>query len=128
MILDKVVVRLKDKSLMKGRTSDFYVDRTEFHLKLLSGTLVKINIEELKAAFVVKTFEGNEDYKCSYRDFLPWGGHKVKIEFHDGEVMIGYTPHHINGNKGFFITPADLQCNNTQVFVIASATKEITYL
>jgi hypothetical protein len=46
MILDKVVVRLKDKSIMKGRTSDFYVDRTEFHLKLLTGKLVRINISE----------------------------------------------------------------------------------
>lgn len=64
MILDKVVVRLKDKSIMKGMTSDFYVDRAEFHLKLLSGKLARFNIEELKAAFVVKTFEGNSDYRC----------------------------------------------------------------
>lgn len=128
MVLEKVVVRLKDRSVLKGRTIDFSVDREEFHLKLLSGKIVRINVEALKAAFVVKTFEGNEDYKCSYRDFLPWGGHKIRIEFHDGEIMIGYTPHHINGNKGFFITPADFQGNNEQVYVVKSATREITYL
>jgi hypothetical protein len=128
MILDRVVIRLKDRSIMKGRTTDFYVDKSVFHVKLLSGELVRVNLEDLKAAFLVKTFQGNKSYKCSYRDILPWGGHRIKVEFNDGEVIIGYTPHHINGHKGFFITPADSVGNNKEVFVVKSATKEITYL
>ena len=128
MTIDKMVIRFKDKSLMKGRTSDFSLDTASFHLKLLSGEVVKIDMEKLKAAFVVKSLNGNKNYKCSYKDPILWGGNKVKVEFIDGEVMVGYTPYHISGNNAVLITPADLGCNNKQVFVVTSATKEITFL
>ncbi|HDH05386.1 MAG TPA: hypothetical protein ENH01_06710 [Nitrospirae bacterium] len=128
MTIDKMVVRFKDKSIMKGRTSDFSLDKTFFHLKLLSGEVVNVDIEKLKAVFHVKSLTGNKNYKCLYKDPILWGGNKVKVQFFDGEVMIGYTPYHISGNKAVLITPADLQCNNKQVFVVTSATKEITFL
>jgi hypothetical protein len=113
MRIDKIVARL---------------DKTFFHLKLLSGEVVKVDIEKLKAAFNVKTFNGNKNYNYTYKDVIPWGGNKVKVEFIDGEVIIGYTPHYSAGHQGFFITPADLQGNNKEVYVVTSATKEITYL
>ena len=128
MTIDKIVVRFKDKSLMKGRTRDFSLDKKSFHLKLLSGEVVNVDIEKLKAVFHVKSLIGNKNYKCSYKDPILWGGNKVKVQFTDGEVMIGYTPYHISGNNAVSITPADLQCNNKQVFVVTSATKEITFL
>lgn len=56
------------------------------------------------------------------------GGNKVKVEFFDGEVIIGYVSHHINEGRGFLMTPADLRGNNEQVFIVTSATRDITYL
>jgi hypothetical protein len=128
MIIDKMVIRFKDKLLMKGRTCDFSPDNTVFHLKLFNGELIKVDIDKVKAAFVVKNFNGNKNYKYTYKDFIPWGGNKIKVEFIDGEIMIGYTPYYPFGHHGFFVTPADVQGNNKQVYVVTSATKEITYL
>ena len=125
---DKMVIRFKDKTLIKGRSLDFSPKKTIFNFRLLSGEVVKVDVEKLKAAFMVKTFEGNKSYKYTYKDFLPWGGNKVRIEFFDGEIIIGYVPHHINDDRGFFITPADVGGNNKQVFVVTSATRDITYL
>ena len=62
-----------------------------------------------KATFFVKSFVGNKEYKYTYKDSVPWGGNKVKVEFIDGEVMIGYTPYYSYDQKGFFLTPADLK-------------------
>jgi hypothetical protein len=85
-------------------------------------------MEELKAVFMVESWGGNKHYTCTYKDFIPWGGHKIKVEFIDGEVMVGYTPYYPKGNENFLITPADMQCNNKKVYIICSAIKNIYYL
>ncbi len=128
MKTNKMVVRFKDKSLIKGRAGNFSPAKTFFHLELISGEVVKVDIEKLKAAFFVKSFEGNKNYKYTYKDDIPWGGKKVKVEFIDGEVMIGYTPHYLFDHHGFFVIPADLQGNNNRVFVVTSATEKVTFL
>jgi hypothetical protein len=128
MMEDNVVIRYKDKTLMKGKTIDFARDKETFHVRLLNGKIEKVQTEDLKAVFMVESLEGNKNYICTYKDFIPWGGHKIKVEFMDGEVMIGYSPYYPEGNRNFFITPADLQCNNKKVYVVNSATKQIYYL
>lgn len=128
MIIDKIVIRFKDKSVMKGKTDDFSLYKTFFHVKLLSGEVVKVDKEKLKAAFLVKSFHGNKNYTYTYADVIPWGGNKVKVEFTDGEVMIGYVPYYPYGHHGFFMTPADLKGNNKYVFVVTSAIKDINFL
>lgn len=128
MIVEKMVIRYKDKTLLKGCTSDFSQEKREFHLKSQNGTVVKVDVEKLKAAFIVKTFEGNKHYRSTYQDPILWGGKKVKVEFADGEVMIGYIPCFLNGSQNFLVTPADVKCNNKEVFVVSSATRNITYM
>lgn len=124
----KMVIRFKDKTLIKGKPLDFSPKKMIFNFRLLSGEVVKVDVEKLKAVFMVKTFEGNKGYNYTYKDFLPWGGNKVKVEFFDGEVIVGYVSHHINDERGFLMTPADLRGNNEQVFIVTSATRDITYL
>ena len=128
MVHDKVVVRFKDKTLLKGRSNDLSRDKTKFHLKRLTGQVEEVSTEDLKAVFIVKSFEGDKNYQYTYKDFIPWGGHKIKIEFVDGEVMIGYTPYYPEGHQNFFVTPADLHCNNKEVYVVKSAIRQIYYL
>ncbi len=128
MTTEKMVVRFKDKSIMKGLTSDFSYRKSMFHLKLLNGEMVKVDTEKLKAAFLVKTFSGNKEYTYQYKDVLPWGGTKIKVKFSDGEVIVGYVSHLLNSKQNFYITPADLKGNNKKVFVVASATQDIMYL
>ena len=135
MKVNKMVIRFKDKTLLKGESFDFYPNSKTFHLRLIEGEEIEIDIENLKAVFWVKSFDGNKDYSYTYDDSIPWGVNKVNVRFADGESMIGYAQHlqcknhHVyHSDYGFFITPADFKGNNDRVFVLKSATEEINFL
>jgi len=122
MSKSKVVVRLKDKTLLKGEISNFsqYLDLIE--VKLLNGDVEIVDIDNIKAMFFVKSFLGNKEYKYKYEDNLLWVGDKITLTFNDGEKMVGYTQHlDFIGKKGFLITPADVNGNNKHVFASKSA-------
>jgi len=135
MKVNKMVIRFKDKTLLKGESFDFYPNNKTFHLRLIEGEEIEIDIENLKAVFWVKSFDGDKDYSYTYDDSIPWGVNKVKVRFADGESMVGYAQHlqckshHVyHSDYGFFITPADFKGNNDRVFVLNSATDEINFL
>jgi len=128
MVLNKVVARFKDGSLMKGTTSDFFPNKKEFHLTLMNGEIVPIDVEMLKALFFVKNFEGNKDHEEEYTDAVPGGGRKVRIEFNDGETVIGFSLGYAPNRQGFFVIPADTKSNNERFFAVSSATKKVSFL
>ncbi|MCP4371452.1 MAG: hypothetical protein GY797_25530 [Deltaproteobacteria bacterium] len=125
---NKVVVRFKDGKIMKGNTSDFFPNKTQFHLTALSGEMQNIDVEKLKAVFFVKTSEGDESRSDNYGDEIAGGGRKIQVEFSDAEVVIGYTLSYSPDRHGFFMTPGDLKGNNERIFVVKSATKNVTFL
>jgi hypothetical protein len=128
MVLGKVVARFKDGSLIKGNTKDFSLSKNEFHLELINGEIKKIDTEELKALFCVKTFEGNKNHTEIYTDVVPEGGRRIKVEFNDGEILIGYTRAYYPNLQGFYVVPADIKSNNELIFVVTSAAKKISFL
>jgi hypothetical protein len=128
MNVEKIVIKFQDGSIMKGESTDFLPNKKYFYLKLVEIGTKKIDIETLKAVFFVKDFEGNKDHKKIYKDFMPWGGQKMKVEFIDGEIISGYTSSFSTGKYGFFITPADSKGNNEKIFVLNSAVKEKTFV
>jgi len=125
---NKVVAKFKDNSLAKGKTSDFFPNKTRFHLEKSSGEIVEIGIEDLKAIFFVKDFEGDKNRKDNYNDQIAGGGRKMRGNFSDGEIVIGYTLGYSPDRQGFYMTPADLQGNNERIFVVKSATSKIEFL
>jgi hypothetical protein len=128
MILNKVVARFKDGTLMKGTTVDFFPNKLGFHLTLTNGEIVEIAVENLKALFFVKDLDGNKDHKEEYVDTVPGGGRKVHIEFIDGEIVIGFSQGYSPNRQGFFVVPADIQSNNERFFVVASATRKVSFI
>jgi hypothetical protein len=128
METNKVVVRFKDGSVSKGKTSDFFPNKTQFHLEAADGEIVQVSIEELKAVFFVKDLDGNKNHKDNYIDTVAGGGRKIKVVFSDGETVTGYTLGYSPDRQGFYVTPADLQGNNDRIFVVKSATREIEFL
>ncbi len=138
MILSKIVAHCKDGTTIKGMTSNFSPNVSFFNLELNSGKevrvdmdklkTVEINLEELKAAFFVKEFGGNQDRKDEYNDVIAGGGKKIEVKFTDGEVITGYALSYSSDRDCFFITPADLQSNNERILIIRSATEKITFL
>ena len=125
---NKVVVKCKDNTVAKGKTSDFFPNKTQFHLEDMNGKIAEMSIEDLKAVFFVKDFKGNESHQDSYNDEIAAGGRKIKVRFLDGETVVGYTLGYSPDRQGFFLTPADLQGNNERIFIVKSATEKIEFL
>ena len=128
MITNKVVVQLKDKHVLKGKTNNFFPNKNSFHLELVNGEKTEIQIEGLKAIFFVKSFEGNNQRQDSYDDKVAGGGRKIKVKFKDGETIIGYTTGYSPERLGFYLMPADLKGNNERIFIVKSATETIEML
>lgn len=128
MLVNKVVAKFQDGTLMKGQTSDFLPNKKSFHLELIDGRIVNINIEHLKAVFFVKDFKGDKQYKEDYKDIIPGGGKKIRVTFTDGEVLVGYTQGYAPNRTGFFLVPGDRQSNNERVFVIISVIEKVEFL
>jgi len=128
MVTNKVVVQLKDKSVIKGKTNNFFPNKNSFHLELINGEKTEIQIEALKAIFFVKNFDGNKQHQDSYGDKVPGGGRKIIVKFKDGETITGYTTGYSPDRLGFYMMPADLKGNNERIFVIKSATETIEML
>ena len=94
----------------------------------MNGDIVEISIEDLKAIFFVKDFEGNKNHKDNYSDEIAAGGRKIKVVFFNCETVVGYTLAYSPDRQGFFMAPADLQGNNERIFVVKSASEKIELL
>ncbi len=125
---NKIVVKFKDNTVAKGKTNDFFPNKTQFHLEEMNGEIVEISIEDLKAVFFVKDFKGNKNHDDNYNDEIAAGGRKIRVRFFDGETVVGYTLGYSPDRQGFYLSPADLQGNNERIFVVKSATEKIELL
>ena len=128
MEANKVVLRFKNGSLMKGNTSDFFPNKKDFHLTLLDGKIIKIITEDLKAIFFVKDFIGDKNRDKIYTGDVPGGGRKLQVKFPDGEVIIGFSQGYSSCRPGFFIVSADKGENNERVYIVNSATEKVMFL
>lgn len=126
-----VVARYQDNRLLKGTTQDFAAHKPEFHVYEggdESKQATKVAVGDLKALFFVKSYEGNKDHETSQSlDEVTGQGRKIRVTFTDGEELggfcMGYSPDRI----GFFVVPADTSGNNTRVFVVNSAVKDVAW-
>jgi hypothetical protein len=123
----KIVARFSNGSVLKGVTNDFTPLKTFFNLKLENGEMKTIDTDELKAVFFIKESESDQVPEDTYKNIANYGGKKVKVHFHDGEIIIGYTMEYVSDYNGFFITPADQESNNERIFVFTAATDKITF-
>jgi hypothetical protein len=91
---------------------------------------IEISIKDLKAVFFVKDFAGNPQHVKSneFDPSRPQNGRKIRVEFKDGEVLVGTTMGYQPGRQGFFILPADTGSNNERCYVVSAFTKEISFV
>lgn len=128
MVEKKVVVHFKDNTLVKGMTSDFFPTLERFHVTLQGGGNTVVLVKDLKGLFYVKDFDGNKDYQDSYVDDGTGRGHKVKVNFIDGEEVIGYAMTYTPDWPGFFMVPVDKGSNNERIFVVTSACRQVGFM
>lgn len=125
---NKVVAHFRDGRIVKGATMNFSPARDRFHLTTPDGKTAEVMLTQLKAVFFVRSFTGNR----AYRERKSFGagqilGRKIRCEFADGEVLTGATQTYDATRVGFFVVPADPNANNARVFVVNSATKQVTF-
>jgi len=126
----KVVVRYADGKVLKGFTQDFFPHKDRFHLFPVEGPggkSVEIQLNHLKALFMVRDFAGDSGYRerKKYLEGEKPSGRKVEITFKDGEVLVGSTLGYDRERVGFFLFPVDPRSNNIRVYVIVSSVKDV---
>ena len=126
----RVVARYADGKVLKGSTQDFFPTRPSFHLLPFGGgPAVEVRCKQLKALFFVRSFEGNAARK-DLRGFIAAPpetsqGKKIAVLFRDSELLCGYSLSYAPEREGFFLFPADAGSNNSRVYVVTAATKEV---
>lgn len=132
--MNKVVVRFADGRIVKGTTADFVPTKDLFHLNPVTDTagakLIEINKSELKALFFVKDFEGDSRHVESnaFIPSSPPAGRKIRVEFNDGEILVGTTTGYQPGRPGFFVMPADSSSNMERCYIVTAATKKVDFV
>jgi hypothetical protein len=132
----KVILRFLNGRIIKGYIGDFSPEKN--HISVVDERLNKqdIQLNELKAVFYVKSFEGDKLYS-EKKSFTKTGqkGKKILVRFKDGERLIGYLEGDVPWQRGFFlesqkdgffIIPSDDQTNNMKVFVVSTSVTNVT--
>jgi len=124
-----VVVRFMDGRILKGTTRDFAPNKPKFHLFPWGeegDRALDIIVGALKAIFFVKSYEGDRQHVTDNSFAEAKGqGRKIMVTFKDDEVLAGFTMGYNPKNQGFFLIPADQDCNNSRVYVVNSAVKKV---
>src|SRR5712692_4911614 len=134
----RVVVRYADgrglRGFVAGRKEKALQDTLPESLKVKdsNGKSVKVGASDIKAIFLVKSFEGNPDY-TEFKVFSsrPIGkGVWVRVHFKDGEVIEGVASNCFDtySKAVFYITPPDPGSNNQGVLVSKHYLKEMQVL
>jgi hypothetical protein len=124
-----VVVHYFDGTILKGTTGNFSPNKNVFHLQEQDGGEMKqVNIQDLKAVFFVKSFEGVPDYKEKPDLDRAGFGRKIRIHYRDGEVQNGYTQGYAPNRPGFLVFPCDPDSNNERIFVVTAATEKVQFI
>jgi len=124
---NRLVIRYLDGKMLKGKSSNFMPDKFTFHLTDLNDKVHEINVNQCKAVFFVRTFDGNPDYEEEKRfpDEVPSGYKKIRVEFQDGERIVGKSLTYKEGRPWFFLEPADPNSNNERIYIPMTSVRDL---
>lgn len=127
--MQPMVVHYGDGSIKKGTSNNFKPNCTEFHLRPQEGGAPEeVRTADLKAVFFVHDFDGDSQNRGRGDADRAGLGKKVRVEFEDGETLIGYTAGYSPGRAAFWVHPADPNSNNDRCYVITAATTSVTFI
>jgi hypothetical protein len=131
---NRVVARFADGRIVKGSTSDFVPGKESFHVSANGAPPgskpLRVQMSDLKALIFVKDFSGNplHEERKEFDAAQSAPGRRIRVVFKDGEVMVGTTQGYQPGRPGLFLVPADPDTNIERCYVVAAATRDITFL
>jgi len=125
-----------DGRIIKGYIDEFSQRNSHISIEDESSKKQRIKLNQLKAVFYVKSFEGNKDYaeKKTFRE-KNQKGKKLLVRFKDGESLTGHLEGDVPWERGFFLEakkggffliPSDYKSNNRKVFVVSEAVTNVT--
>jgi hypothetical protein len=128
--VNKVVAHFQNGTVAKGLTVDFTPVKDRFHLVVEGAPAREILLADLKGLFFVRDLDGDLGHAKSNLfqpgDLSP--GRRIRVEFKDGETLLGVTQAYTPGRSGFFVVPADRKSNTERAYIITSATREVAFL
>jgi len=136
MLGKKIVVKFNNGKIIKGYTTDFNPNHDLFHVRpidegqeVAQGEQGEVKLNDIKAVFFVKDFQGNKEYQ-KVRTFNGYSSgspsqRKIVVIFKDGENFYGTTHSYAPDRSGFFVYPIDQNDNNDRVFVPRSALEKV---
>ncbi len=123
----KVVIRPKGgrKGLKGTLHSNCSFAKGLLQIITIEGQVIPLDLEQLKAVFFVRTYEGDRTYletKVLTTD-PEQPGIRARIRFEDNETIEGVIENTLEllHYPGFFFWPADPQANNRLIFVVKSS-------
>jgi hypothetical protein len=132
--MNRIVARFQDGQMLKGFTNDFLPAKEVLHVseegQPPGSKAAEIHVSQLKALFFVKSLAGDAAHQ-EVMERTPGkagGGRSIRVIFKDGEVIVGTTQGYDRTRPGFFVTPVDPASNNERCFVVAAATKEVSFI
>jgi hypothetical protein len=132
--MNKVVARFTDGHMVKGVTADFVPARDRFHVSedvaAAGSRPTEVQTKDLKALFFVRDLAGNPQHadRNEFDPAHPAVGRRIRVQFNDGEVLIGTTQGYQPGRPGFFLVPADSGSNIERCYVVSAAAQEISFV
>lgn len=140
---DQVVLHVRAGKLLKGLLTGFTPTAERVYLQPESGPAqspIEVRVSDLKAIYYVRSLAGNRQYKKKrYFGAMEGKGKRIMVRFKDGEILCGFIEGELPWKdgfltspdpslKGFFMSPADPEGNNTKVFVVTTAVEDVRRL
>ena len=128
----KVIVRKSDRDTINGFVAPAsFVDAGKLELLNQAGTVIKIDLREIKVVYFVREFGDSESLARKTFTTRPrTEGLWVRLRFKDGDTLEGLMPNDLTQNtpEGYLLNPPDTRSNTQRIFVPRSALAELRVL
>jgi len=128
----KVIVRKMDRDSVSGYVSPAqFVHEGKLELLNTAGTVVLIDLREVKGVYFVREFGDSETLaRKTFTSRPRTEGLWVRLRFKDSEVLEGLMPADLTQNaaEGYLVTPPDQRSNTQRIFVPRTALESLTVL
>jgi hypothetical protein len=121
-----------DRDSVSGYVSPSqYVNEGKLELLNTSGTVIAMDLKEIKGVYIVREFGDSESLTRKTFTSRPRSeGLWVRLRFKDSEILEGLMPADLTQTtpEGFLVNPPDQRSNTQRIFVPRTALESLTVL
>jgi hypothetical protein len=120
-----------DRDSVAGYVSPDFIHEDKVELLNTAGTVVAIDLREIKGVYFVREFGDSESLTRKTFTTRPRSeGLWVRLRFKDNEIVEGLMPADLTQNlaEGYLVNPPDQRSNTQRIFVPRTALESLTVL